>query len=72
MKTTLRLAPHSILPGAQVIELWYGAEFIGQVTGADGRGVRVVSKYTLHVSAVDPERATPIHILDVRITTGDA
>ena len=47
MKTELRLAPHSTLPGHQVIELWHDGQFIGQVCGADGPGVRVLSKHPL-------------------------
>jgi hypothetical protein len=67
MKTTLRLRPHTLLPDTQVIEVWYGDQFIAEVTGADGPGVRVLSKYSLHPEAVDPGRATPIAILHVRI-----
>ena len=44
-KSQLRLKPHSVLPGEQVIEIWYQGKFIGQVTGAEGPGVRVISKY---------------------------
>ncbi len=49
MKTELRLAPHSVIPGAKIIELWYAGQFIGQVVGADGPGVRVLSKHALTV-----------------------
>lgn len=45
MKTVLRIAPHAIIPGAEVVELWYRGQLIGTVTGADGPGIRVVSKY---------------------------
>ena len=47
MKTELRLRPHSQLVGASVYELWYAGAFIGEVTGADGPGVRVLSKHAL-------------------------
>jgi hypothetical protein len=47
MKTELRLAPHSIVPGQQVVEIWYDGKFIGQVTGGDGPIVRVISKHPL-------------------------
>lgn len=54
MKATLKLADHSVLPGEKVIEIWWkdqsGLErMIGIVTGADGPGVRIVSKYLLSV-----------------------
>jgi len=52
MKTELRLKPHSGLPGQNIIEIWYGKEFIGQVTGADQAGVRVISKYPTRVIEV--------------------
>ena len=45
MKTTFRLSPHSITPNENVVELWYDGEFIGQLTGLDGPGVRVLSKH---------------------------
>lgn len=46
MKTELRQRPHNLVPGAQVFEIWYGGALIGQVTGADGPGVRIISKYS--------------------------
>lgn len=46
-----KLVPHAILPNRQVVELWHRGVFIGQVTSDDGPGVRVISKYGLHVSA---------------------
>lgn len=45
MKTELRIAKHSVLPGQCVVEIWHGGQFIGQVCGADGPGVRVLSKH---------------------------
>lgn len=45
MKTEIRLAEHSELAGAAVIELWYDGRLIGAVYGADGPGVRVISKH---------------------------
>lgn len=45
MKTELRLVPHVVLPDEQVIELWHNNVLIGLVAGADGPGVRVISRY---------------------------
>lgn len=45
MKAELRLAKHVVLLGEAVVEIWWNGEFIGQVVGADGPGVRVISKY---------------------------
>lgn len=47
MKSELRLANHSVLPGAKVVEIWYAGEFIGQVVGADGPGVRIITKHRM-------------------------
>lgn len=47
MKTELRVAAHTVLMGEAVIEVWHDGVFIGQVTGRDGPGLRVMSKYPL-------------------------
>ena len=66
MKTILRLAPHSVLPGANVVELWHDGRLIGTVAGADGPGVRIISKYAAQVDVagdmvtevrIDPSKA---------------
>lgn len=68
MKTELRLAAHQILPGQNVIEIWWNGRMIGQVTGAnDGPGVRVLSKYPLGVGYVENTRATPVCIVEVKV-----
>lgn len=53
MKSELKLAPHTRLPGAQVIEVWFGGKLIATVTGADGPGVRVLSKHPLAIVATE-------------------
>jgi hypothetical protein len=50
MKTELRLAPHSVLPGQSVVELWHDDQFIGTVTGADGPGVRIATQFAVVVA----------------------
>jgi hypothetical protein len=64
MKTQLRLVSHSMLPGANVVEIWYGEQFIGTVAGSDGPGVRVLSKHPVEVV-----NAAPM-ITEVRIEPG--
>jgi hypothetical protein len=60
MKTQLRLVPHLVLPDAQVVELWHDGTLIGTVVGADGPGVRIISKYlrnsgeAIRISLGDP------------------
>jgi hypothetical protein len=53
MKTELRLSPHALIAGQQVVEIWHDGKFIGEVTGADGPGVRVISKHPLMSSHED-------------------
>lgn len=47
MKTELKLVDHGLLPGQKVIELWFAGQFIGTVSGADGPGVRIFTKYKM-------------------------
>jgi hypothetical protein len=70
MKTTLKVSDHTILPGEKVVEIWWMDRLIGQITGADGPGVRIFSKYAIRTESVDHERATPITVVELKI--GDA
>lgn len=45
MKTELHLSRHHLLPYQQVVEIWNDGQFLGTVVGADGPGVRIISKY---------------------------
>jgi len=58
--TELRLPPHTLNPGAAVVELWHDGRFIGQVTGADGPGVRLVTKHPVKVGMVDELVVEPL------------
>jgi hypothetical protein len=53
MKTELRAVPHSIVPGHRIFEVWHDGQFIATVTGADGPGVRVVSKHPMEAELVE-------------------
>jgi hypothetical protein len=57
MKTELRAAPHSTLPGAAIVEVWHDGRFIATVVHSDGPGVRVISKYSVLVKL--PESRIP-------------
>jgi hypothetical protein len=50
MKTELRLTPCNILIGALVVDLWHDGQLIGTITGADGPGVRIVTKFAVVVA----------------------
>jgi hypothetical protein len=66
MKTELRLAAHLQTPGANVIEIWYGDRLIATVTGADGPGVRIISKHRL--IAVTPGNQLPgVQFIEVMV-----
>ena len=52
MKSELRLKPHSVLPGANVIEVVWNGRLVCTITGADGPGVRIISKF---ISQENPE-----------------
>lgn len=45
MKTQLRLARHSVLPDAHVVEVFWGTELLCTITGSDQRGVQIISKH---------------------------
>ena len=53
MKSELRLRPHEVLDGHLVIEVWHGSRMVAVVYGADGPGVRVISKHGLR-SVIEP------------------
>lgn len=50
MKTELRMAAHQIYPGATVVEVWWNGQFLAEVTGADGPGVRVITKHGVNLA----------------------
>ena len=57
MKTQLKLADHSVLAGQKIIEIWHDGRFIGQVVGADGPGVRVITKHEIRVGMMKDDLA---------------
>ena len=65
MRSELRLSPHMLRGDEQVIEVWYGGEFVAQVVALDGPGVKVISKYKITPAIDTADRATPINSLSV-------
>ncbi len=47
MKTELRIASRSVIPGTVIIELWHDNTLIGEVTGAETPGVRITSQHPM-------------------------
>ena len=62
MKAILKPAPHTAHPG-DCVEVWFDGEMVAVIYGADGPGVRVVSKYidetTTTVAMQSRTRGTP-------------
>lgn len=66
MKSELRLGRHAVIGGANVIEVWYQGQFIATVAGADGGGVRVISKHPIEVFTRGDD-ADPIGAVEIKI-----
>ncbi len=72
MKSKLRLSQHPVSAGQNVIEVWYGGEFIGAVTGADGPGILFGSKHlaspdSCDVTEIPGEPAGVVEIILTRL-----
>ena len=65
LKSELRVRPHTKVPGALVFEVWYNDQFIAQVVGQDGPGVRILTQYPC---ALDTETDSDgIHFINLYI-----
>lgn len=53
MKTELRAVPHTIVPGTTIFEVWHDDQFIASITGAEGPGVRILSKHPMKTDLVE-------------------
>lgn len=67
MKTELRLRAHSLIPGAAVVEIWHDGQFIGQVTGAEGPGIRVISKHAMVIVNRDPAPGNGANSIEITL-----
>lgn len=68
MKTELRARPHALLPDQQVFEVWHDGRFIATVSGADGPGVRVITRHPM--AAVASRDALLLNVIEVAIDLG--
>jgi hypothetical protein len=66
-KSELRLVSHAVIPGAKVIEIWHQNRLMGTITGADGPGVRIISKFKLRSPTDDQRLAAAARCLDVDV-----
>lgn len=62
MKTELRMAAHQIHPGATVVEVWWNGQFLAEVTGADGPGVRVITKHGVNLTVAKPDGPVVVEV----------
>jgi hypothetical protein len=69
MKTELRAEKYSVQAGQTIIELWHDGYFIGTVAGADGPGVKIITKHTVTAKAA-PDDGSGVNVLEIAITTG--
>jgi hypothetical protein len=67
MKSELRVAKHQVVTGAVVVQVWHNGVFIGQVGGADGPGVEVLSKHDLTAFA----ELGQVSVIEVQIDSGE-
>lgn len=65
MKAQLRYVQHDNLPGQATVEVLWDGKLVATVTGADGPGVRVISRFNLQVT---PLAMGPIYAVEVSVT----
>lgn len=64
MKSELKVCAHKAIPGHLVVEIWHDGKFVGTVAGADGPGVRVLSRHPL--TAVTEDGGDP-NVMNIKI-----
>jgi len=67
VKSVLQIRPHSLLSDANVVAIWYGDELIATATGADGPGLRVISRYPLEIGKVEKTPTFLMNLTEVRV-----
>jgi hypothetical protein len=68
-KSELRLEEHMTLPGHKSVEVWYQEELVATVYGAEGPGVRVISKHPMDI--VRGGEGGRIGVIEVRMELKD-
>jgi hypothetical protein len=64
--TQLRFAQHATTPKEACVEIWHKGTFVGQITGADACGVRVVTRHNVEPIFISDG---VIQLVEVRIGT---
>ena len=63
MKTELKFGPHFINAGESMVEVWYGDRFIASIYGADGPGIRLISRFPKKVKVPEDGAVMEIEII---------
>lgn len=64
-KSKLKLKPHTLIPEQDVVEVWYKNALVATVSGADGPGVRVITKHSMDI--VRGGMGETVGVIEVRI-----
>lgn len=67
-KSKLELKPHILISGQNTVEVWHENTLVATVTGADGPGVRVISKYPMDV--IRGGMGEMPNVIEVRVESG--
>lgn len=66
-KSKLKVDPHHLLADDQVVEVWHEDELVATVYGADGPGVRIISKYPMDIVRGGLRAGDTIGMIEIRI-----
>lgn len=64
-KSEFKIVPHLLIPDTVVIEVWHNEEFIATVAGADGPGIRVITKHPYDI--IRGGAGEQINVIEVKI-----
>ena len=64
-KSKLKLDPHNLRAGDMTVEVWYKDELVAAVYGADGPGIRIVTKHPYDI--VRGGSNETVNVVEVRI-----
>lgn len=64
-KSNLKLSDHLIYSEEKTVEVWHEGELVASVYGADGPGIRVITKYPYDV--IRGGRGEIPNIVEIRI-----
>jgi len=57
-----------VLPSVNVVEVWHDGQFLATITGAEGPGVRVISKHAVKAKPA-PDDGSGVNVMEIGIAT---